>query len=194
MNTTFILHGGVTKVDNPDNDLFFKSFTQYVKKDEVHILICYFAKGKNIWDERLKLEKSFIEKQTNKKISLTLAYDAKDLLDKLTTHDVLYIAGGEAELIEPYLSSLTQLKDLLKGKIYIGSSMGAFIASSFYVLSFDDQDEKSAHKGLELLPINTLCHWNREKNKQEKITLLKNASADLPILTLEEYKMATFIY
>ena len=67
MTTTYILHGGETTKDTPDNELFFKYFTHFVQKDEVSILMCYFTKKKEIWETRLETDRQRIEKQTTKK-------------------------------------------------------------------------------------------------------------------------------
>src|SRR5664279_489227 len=160
MSTTYILHGGDTTRDTPDNELFFKYFTHFVEKDNVNILMCYFSKEKETWETRLESDRNKITKQTTNKISLSLAKDPVDLLKKLEVHDVLYVAGGQSELIEPLLPQLKNLKEKINGKVFIGCSMGAFIASDHYVLSFDKQETNSAHHGLGLLPISTLCHWN----------------------------------
>jgi peptidase E len=193
MTTTFILHGGETTRDTSDNKLFFKYFTHFVEKDEINILMCYFTKDKKIWDTRLETDREKIESQTTKKVILTLAETPKDLLMKLDSADVLYVAGGDPEPIESYLPQLKDLKDKLKGKVYLGCSMGAFIVSSQYVLSFEKQDISEVHHGLGLLPISTLCHWDIEKKKEEKIKLLKQAAPDSPILTLNECKLTVFI-
>lgn len=193
MNTRYILHGGEISRDVPDNELFFKYFAQFVEKDEVHIIMCYFSKEKETWDERLELDRKRIVKQTTKKISLSLAKDPEDLLEKLETHDVLYVAGGDAELIEPLFPQLTDLKEKLKGKVYLGCSMGAFLVSAQYVLSFEKQESSQVHHGLGLLPISILCHWDIEKKKNIKVTLLKQEAPENPILTLEECKFTMFI-
>jgi hypothetical protein len=72
--------------------------------------------------------------------------------------------------------------------------MGAFIVSSQYVLTFEKQDTSEVHYGLGLLPISTLCHWDIEKKKEEKVHLLKQAAPDRPILTLNECKFAMFVH
>lgn len=192
--TTYVLHGGNTSKDSPDNDLFFKYFTHFVDEDEVNILMCYFAKEKKIWKTRLETDREKIERQTTKKIILSLAENPQDLLNKLDSHDVLYVAGGKPELIESYLPQLQALKEKLNGKIYLGCSMGAFIVSSQYVLSFPKQDTNEVHYGLGLLPINTLCHFDIEKKKALKIELLKKEAPEAPILTLDECKFSVFIH
>lgn len=194
MTTTYILHGGETTRVNPENEMFFKQFTRFVESDEVRIVMCYFSKERETWNERLEMDRARIANQATKSITLSLASDPEDLLDKLKSHDVLYVAGGDAELIEPFLPRLKTLGDVLAGKVYLGCSMGAFIVSDQYVLSFDKQDTNTAHRGLGLLPISTLCHWDIEKDKELKIGLLKAAAPNTPILTLDECKSAIFIH
>jgi peptidase E len=192
--TKYILHGGRTTIDSPDNDLFFTYFTQFVEKDEVDILLCLFAREKEKWDTRLEIIRDNVKKQTTKKVIFSVAENPKDLLTKLGTHDVLYVDGGEPELIEPLLPQLTTLKEKLNGKVYIGSSMGAFIVSSNYILSFNQQESETVHHGLGLLPISTLCHWDVETKKEIKIEALKKEISNLPILTIGEGKCTMFLF
>jgi len=66
--------------------------------------------------------------------------------------------------------------------------MGAFLASESYVLSFDSQDSDTKHKGVGLLPIQTLCHWDVEEQKAMKLNLL---DSDNPIIVLNEGEFVT---
>lgn len=192
MNTTYVLHGGATSTVSPGNDKFFSLFTSLTNKRQVNILMCYFAIEKESWDELLKRDKSKITKNSNKNIATTVPTTPNDLLKKIEDCDVLYVAGGKAELIEPLYRDLNGLEKRLKGKIYLGSSMGAFMISKHYVLSYDSQDSNRIHKGLGILSINTLAHWNQEKRKGDKIDLLK-AKSNLPILTLDEGESVMFV-
>ena len=65
--------------------------------------------------------------------------------------------------------------------------MGAFLVSESYVLSMSDQAENEVHTGIGLLPIQTLCHWNVEAHKKEKLKLLSDYS-DTPIIVLGEFE------
>jgi peptidase E len=191
--TTYILHGGETSRNNAENELLFKCFTNFVEKDEVKILMCYFAKDKKIWNTRLETDRNKIEAQTNKKVHLSIAKNPEDLMTKMNSYDVLYVAGGDAKPVESCLPLLHSLKEKLNGKVYIGSSMGAFIASSQYVLSFSEHEPLEVHNGLGFLPISTLCHWDIEKRKEEKIQLLKQSVPQNPILILNECKFTMFM-
>lgn len=186
--TTFVLHGGATSKNSLKNNYFFRQFTDLIANDPVKILMCYWARPNDQWQTLLDRDKSKILKQTSKQVSFSLANDPKDLLQKIKDHHVVYIAGGAADLIEPLLPQLNKLRDYLEGKIFIGSSMGAFIAAKHYVLSSDEQDSNSVHHGIGLVPYGVLCHWNVEDKQQTKLNLLKQENPELPILTLDEEK------
>ena len=173
MSINLILHGGATSTNSPDNDKFFSYFTSLVDKNEIKIMMCYFAREENRWNTLLERDTPKVMKNTGKKVEFHIPKNPKDLLDKLDDYDVLYVAGGTAKPIEALYPDLEELRDKLEGKIYLGSSMGAFMVSSNYVLSVDEQDTLSVHKGLGLLPINCLVHWDVEPNKDKKIEMIK---------------------
>jgi len=52
-------------------------------------------------------------------------------------------------------------------------------------------DKKKMNKGLGILPLNFLAHFNVEKEKKAKISVLKKQS-NLPILILNEGMFAEF--
>jgi peptidase E len=184
--STFVLHGGKTSINSQENDIFYRHFSDLIDKQQVKILMCYWARNKSEWNSLFERDKSKVLNQTVKEITFSIAENKADLFTKLITHDVLYVSGGDAKRIEPLLPQLAGLKTLLKDKVYLGSSMGAFIASKNYVLSSDDEDSHSVHQGLGLVPINILCHWNVENNKQEKLKLLIDLTQEYPTITLNE--------
>jgi len=189
--TTYILHGGKTSVLNDQNYNFFGEFTKLVEKDKVTILLCYFSREKHKWANLIERDSTSIKKDTTKIVNILVAENPSDLLQKLENSDVLYIAGGEAELIEPLYSELSSLKEKIKGKVYAGSSMGFFMASEQYVLSADAVDDETIHKGLGLLPLQALCHWDQEPKKAEKLKMLSENS-NKPILVLNEFEYSIF--
>lgn len=186
--TTFILHGGNTSKESPSNQDFYKTFTSMVDKPKVKIVACYWARTKNRWQSTYEKDLTKIKEQTNKEFALEIAQDPEDLRKKLKTSDVLYVAGGSGELIEPEFLKLTDLKELLEGKVYIGSSMGAFLVSQGYMYSFDRQEWQEVKPGLGLLDITTLCHWNIEARKEFKLEKLAEKFTDYPTLCIDEGK------
>jgi len=185
--TTFLLHGGKTSTQNAENEYFFKQFAELVPKETVTVLFCYFARPKSDWEKLLTRDAATIRRNTEKTILTELAQDPADLLEKITIADVLYVAGGDADPIESLYQDLTGLVQKLDGKVYAGSSMGAFMASTQYVLSYEDQRVDDVHAGLGLLPIQTLCHWDLESQKDAKLALLR-ANSPQPILVLKEFE------
>jgi len=189
--TTFILHGGATSKNSPTNDLFFDEFTKLVDKPKVHILLCYLARKPDEWEKLRTKDTAKICKNTHKQVTFHVVKNSDDLLTSIDQSDVLYVAGGDATLLEPNYHKLMPLKNKLHKKVYAGSSMGAFLASQAYVLSFESQDAKAVHTGIDLLPIQTLCHWNIENKKQTKLALLMESNPSLPIFTLNECQFIT---
>lgn len=188
--TTYLLHGGRTSQPHQGNDFFFSQFTELVEKETVTILLCYFSRENSTWDALIDRDTNSIKKNSKKEIKMLVAEDPKDLFSKLEQADVLYVAGGDAEPIEVLYTEMEDLKHKLDGKIYAGSSMGVFLASSSYVLSLSDQKENEVHNGIGLLPIQTLCHWNIEDKTDMKLKLLRDNS-DMPIIVLNEFETVT---
>ncbi|MEI8232842.1 MAG: Type 1 glutamine amidotransferase-like domain-containing protein, partial [bacterium] len=141
--TAIILHGGATKLQKPSNDEFFSLFTSLVDKQAVSIAMVYWARDRETWNDVFNRDKPRILSQTSKTIHFDVPETPELLLQKMSTLDVVFVAGGEAPNIEPLYSRLGGLKDALKGKVYIGSSMGAYMASANYVLSSDERDANS---------------------------------------------------
>ncbi len=192
MSTTFVLHGGRTSIESEQNNQFFAKFTSLVDKDQVNILMCYFSRDKSEWQGLFDRDTKKVLANTTKKVNFYVPENPADLKEKIGSYDVLFVSGGDAPPIESLYSDLTWLKEKLDGKVYLGSSMGTFAVSTKYVLSFDEQDSKSIRAGIGLLPINTLVHWDKEQNKQEKIAMLQKDS-NLPIITLNEGESVTII-
>ena len=191
--TTFVLHGGGTSAKSADNDLFFRQFSELVEKDEVRVLMCLWSRPKEKWESLLERVFRKILEQADKKVSFDVLETVEEIEEKISASDVLYVKGGKATLLEPYYPQLKDLKKLIKGKVFVGDSMGAFMVSTNYVLSFPTQEDSSVHQGLGILPIQTLCHWDVEENKKRKLKLLKDSNSDLPIVSLDEGKF-TRIY
>lgn len=189
--TTIILHGGASKIHNPSNDKFFSLFSSLTTKRKISIAMVYWARPRETWDDVFNRDKPRILSQTDKTIYFTIPETPGQLMQQMSTIDVVYVAGGDAPNIEPLYKSLGGLKEALKGKIYLGSSMGAFMASTNYVLSSDEKDTTTVHPGLGLVPINVLCHWDVEPNQQMKEKLLTDYST-LAVVKLKETEFVKY--
>lgn len=186
MHTKYLLHGGNTSIKKESNSRFFKEMVDIPAKNNVRLLLCLWAVEKKFWDVKKESYRKKITENSYKNVEVEVVEDVDDFNAKIDQFDVLYVVGGDAKLIEPYYQKFTDLEKQLKGKTYAGGSMGAFMVCSNYILSFDYQDHQNVHKGIGLLDINLLCHWDIEQRRELKINLLKKISPDLPILTLDE--------
>lgn len=194
MPTTYILHGGNTSIKSESNQNFFKEFENCVAKQEVSVLISLWSREKSSWSDLFVKYKEKISQSAEKNFYFDIANDPQDFANKIKNFDIFYVIGGDADNIEPLYSQLPDFKSQLEGKVYIGGSMGAFMVCTNYVLSFDQQDYLTVHKGLGILQLNLLCHWDIEKRKELKIEMLKKEAPDLPILTLGEGEYVKFVY
>lgn len=187
--TTYILHGGVSSDDSIDNEKYFMRCSEAVSKDEVKILMCNWARPKERWEEIYKRDGGRLKNFSKKKVEVDLLTSKLEFEDKFSEYDLLYINAGWGKFVIPFYDDLKQITESFEGKVIVGTSVGAFLISSHFVASLDDegQDMKKVHKGFGLLPINVLCHWDIETMKEQKLEALKKES-DLPILTLEEHQ------
>jgi hypothetical protein len=94
MSTTYILHGEETSRDSSDNELFFKQFTSLVNKNNVNILLCYWARDKKDWNKLEERDWPKIKRQTNKSVNYSVLQDPITLNEQMKDYDVLYVAAG----------------------------------------------------------------------------------------------------
>jgi hypothetical protein len=191
--TQFLLHGGNTKIENEENDRFFGEMTSRVSSSNPHILLCYWARPQNEWDTKAAVDTSRIKTHSQKTITADVVTSPQDLQNKLPSSDVLYVAGGDVEPIQFLVPQLVFLETALHGKLYAGSSMGTFIVSRHYISSDDMSPTPRIHTGLGLLPLNTLCHWDKETQKTKKIEQLQTTDPSVPIMTLSEFEWISII-
>lgn len=181
----YLLHGGNYKPTNDRNNAFFRDISVQCESPHPHILLCYWATEVQTWQSRAKKDSTRINSLSPKKHTFDVVLTPADLHTKLATADALYVSGGEAPPIEHHLPHLGFLRESLQGKVYAGSSMGAFIASNHYVLSNEDQPT-DLRSGLSLITWNILCHWDTDTRRSSSLATLKNADPNIPILTLRE--------
>lgn len=188
--TKIVLHGGRVGEKTESNRKFFAEFTSDVSKPVVKVAMCYWARSESEWQKTNQRDEALIRQETNKGIETVLVKDTNHLQQIMPECEVLYVAGGEVTPIQQHVASLTWLPEALRNKTYIGSSMGAFVASVAYVASGDGEtaDQTIVLPGFGLVPVTTLCHFNVESKKQEKIELLRAVYPSLPVVTLDEFE------
>lgn len=191
--TNYILHGGNTTLNYKNNNNFFAEINSSLDKSNPKILFILWSRAREDWDRALEKYTTGIIAHSKNKIDFEIAKDPQDFENKVQDVDAVYVVGGDADKIEPFYSQLPNFREQIEGKTYIGGSMGAFMVSNHYVLSFDNQDYLTVHEGLGIFNFNLLCHWDVEKRKSLKIGMLKKHSPHLPILTLPEGEFVKFV-
>lgn len=209
--TKYILHGGQTKIDCESNTQFFREFLN-LQKNEITILLCYFARAGEEWT---KLEEQDKEKISDinchscagrnlekgigfpghsdacprmtlkKKITFILASKDK-FLNQLVKSDVLYLRGGDGHIIRDVLSKYDDLGSLFQNKIMAGSSAGANVLAKYYY----DQDTGRIEEGLGILPVKTICHYGDGnmygRSFEKELADLTDLEGNLETIVLKE--------
>lgn len=163
--TKYILHGGATKIDSEENNKFFKEIVADLS-DYAKVLLIYFAREEDTWENRLsEEEKKFNLAAGGKKILLTVATkNIPQLIEDIKDSDAIYICGGDTLKLVDVMKDVPDLKNLLKDKVVAGSSAGVYILAKYYY----SKDLKSIGEGLEVLPMKAFCHYLKTDEKEVK--------------------------
>lgn len=181
--TKFILHGGATSNKTEDNKKFFGESTSSLS-DGATILCVYFSSLKERWLSLLEQDtKNFSSTSQQKVFKFVLANDKTyTLVDQIKSADLVYLRGGNTEMLLEALSKVKNLNALLKDKVVSASSAGVYVLSEYYYTNSKDD----IHKGLGVLPIKTFCHYVEEKS--DKLDDLKKYGNDLKVYAIPEEK------
>lgn len=182
--TKYILHGGGTKRQTEDNKKFFAEIVRDLD-DGANILCAYFAVAdKETWAERLdKFKMRIAEVAPQKVFNFILADDKTEVfVGQIKKADVIYLHGGDTNLLKNKLKEVDNFAELVQGKIVVGSSAGAYVLSKYYYTN----SGLEVDEGLGLLPIKTFCHY--EENKVAELERLKKHGEDLEIYKIPEEK------
>lgn len=181
--TKYILHGGATSKDSPDNKKFFNEAIRGLQ-GQVTILCVYFAREKKLWPKMLEQDKLHFASTNKQKVFNFIIADDKtsNLIEQMKKADLIYLRGGETNKLKESLSKVKNLGNLFKDKVIIGSSAGAYVLSRYYYTNSED----TILNGFDILPIKTFCHYSEGKvNKLEK---LKQYGENLKVYAIPEEK------
>lgn len=157
--TKFILHGGRTHIRSTNNELFFKEILKDLDSP-ISILLVYFATPQEKWNNLYDEDTSrFQEISEGRTLQFTIARPEL-ISDQIPLHTVIYIRGGDCELVREKLKPIKNLQQLLQNKVVAGSSAGAYVLSQYYFCN----DSKKIEHGLGILPIKTFCHYTKEQD------------------------------
>lgn len=188
--TKFILHGGYSDRENPNNDLFFEEILKDVP-DNTSILLVYFAKEKEEWKQKYEIHKSaFLKAAGNKKLTFEVASE-ESFMDQIKSADVIYMHGGKTPKLLKVLQKFSDFAKTLVGKIIAGESAGAYALSTYY----HSASVGGAHKGLGVLPVKVICHYQSDKHltNDDPIELMNEYPENLELVVLKDYEWRTFV-
>jgi len=180
-DTRFIFHGGATSKPVPSNLAFFKEMATEVGESP-KILLVYFAQSQVKWERLFNDDrKKFCQASPNLDFQFQLADpDKKVFASQIKEANVIYVRGGSNEKLYEAFSGIKNLKELLVGKAYGGSSAGANVAAKYYYTN----SKNRVARGLGLVPVKVFCHFDPEKTKE--LAALKNFGEKLPVYKIPE--------
>lgn len=180
--TKYILHGGETKVENESNRKFFFECTNLLQT-AVNVLCIYFAKSTGSIEEAFEFAKQkFMEAAApGKELTFVLADENLEILRKqIQDADVVYIHGGDTDVLKDKLFGLSDFAQRIAGKTVAGSSAGAYILARYYY----SNSKSGIYEGFGLLPVKVFAHWSEEKQGQR--VELEQFGEKLPVYTIPE--------
>ncbi len=155
--TKFILHGGMTSVQNESNKKFHQEVARDLPKPP-KILICLFSIDEERWEEEHKwAQKNFVDNLERDDLEFQLA-DKDKFMEQLKWANAVHFRGGDTLKILEALRKYPEFKNNLDRKTISGSSAGAL----FLVENFYDQDYNEIIKGLKIISINLITHYQSE--------------------------------
>ncbi len=182
MRTKFILSGGYAGRPNKENDKFFKEILNS-EKDNLHVLLVYFAKPAEEYDRMTKEDRhQFNKNKGDKRLSFEIAAEG-EFEEQVRKADIIYLHGGKTLRLLEILKKFPNLRGLIDGKIIAGESAGAYVLSSY----FYSKSEGGVFAGLDFVPVKTICHYVGENSEK-----LQSCSDELEELLLPDFKYKVY--
>ena len=181
--TRYILHGGFTSVENENNASFYAEFTSNLPEGGT-ILLVYFSRRDEEIPKLTKQDTQAILKQS-KLASVNIKVATREnFKQELEEANVVYMRGGETDKLYNELLKHPDFSKTIKGKTIIGSSAGAYVLAAYRYW----HSEGGVQKGLSILPIRILCHYQSEVLPPHKDAMqeLEKCPAELELVVLKD--------
>lgn len=188
--TKYILHGGFSRKDNESNRTFFSELVSDVPEGGT-VLLVYFASGPGD-DFNLRFnnhKQQIISQAQGKSLYLVLANET-DFIAQLQEADAIYFNGGDTNILLATLRKYIDFKEFLKGKTVAGSSAGAYALATYGTAHSGEH----ARKGLGLLPVRVVCHFESPELPPSKTSLeeIGKTATELELVFLKDYEWQAF--
>lgn len=186
--TKIVLHGGETAYGLDDSPDFFREMLYVIEKEELSILLVYFARPGNQWESLSIDDKDNFEKNTNKKCLFTIA-SLHDFQNQSRNADLIFFKGGDGPLLIDAISQFSNFRDLINGKVLGGTSAGSNLFSRY----FYSMRGHRVIEGLGILNIKLFTHF-RDQYQQEYLELRNFGDNQLDLVTIPEGKYIVYNY
>ncbi len=154
-NTTkYVLGGGFMKRTPDEGYAFYRAIIG--DRKTANVLICCFAMPRDQWEIGYDEDKNKILSTNNKASPSFQNANLDNFVNQVTWADVIVFRGGSTNDLMDNLKKVQGWQNNLTGKTIVGSSAGAYMLSSSYVMT--DTTPQLA-PGLGLLPIVIATHY-----------------------------------
>ena len=181
--TKYIFHGGNTRKESKNNDLFFTELVKDIPNGGILLLVYFASRTEDNSDKIASDTQKCIDVSHGKKFEVEVA-TIENFLEQISKADSIYLRGGSTEKLLKTLRQFPDLKLYFKNKTVAGSSAGAYALSTLYSSHYVDK----AEPGLAIVPVKVVTHHKSETMppKEGAIKVLKEISPDLQLIVLEE--------
>ena len=176
--SVFYFHGGGTDKDTKDNKYLFTELPELSNVQSV--LAIYFARPEVEWDNlaaRDHLRICGAKDQIRFEIANP---DPAILVHQLATAELIFIRGGDTEILMSMLNRQHSLEVLTQDKIIIGSSAGAYVLSKYYW----SNSTKSIKNGLGIANVKLFCHYETSQEPNALLLESYDDTAGYPTLRI----------
>jgi peptidase E len=184
--TKYILVGGyIGKAPDGGKAFFEELIKGFSPGRKIRILDCLFAEPEEKWKD--KFDEDLVKFSNHiDNFELELAHPEK-FLEQVKSSDVIFLRGGETELLMSTLKKSGNWIGELEGKTLAGTSAGGDVMAKYSY----NLDTKELTGGFGLLPVKFIPHWRSDYNSphidwNEALESLKKYNEDLPVYTLKE--------
>ena len=155
--TKFILVGGYVK-KAPDGGAAFCDELVRGFEDPVKILVCMFARRREVWEEAFAGDIDFFRSRLpNKILDIQLAENGR-LSEQVQWADVVFFRGGSSHELVDALKAEGDWMLHTEDKTIAGTSAGADALSKYYF----GLDTKEVREGMGLLPVKVIPHFRSD--------------------------------
>ncbi len=152
MNTTFILAGGNDRTTEGYGQRLAHEITKYIARPK--ILSCFYSWPASTWEAKAVDWKGWFSQYFGEDIAFDYA-KTETFLSQIDWADVIYLHGGDTQMLFDTLPATDSLIMHFKGKIVVGSSAGANVLSKNYWSS----KRALPNHGLGFADVNVMVHY-----------------------------------